>query len=69
MATKGQAQELVQVQERHAQEQRIQAKALQEEIEIQGKTLSAFTVVNVLFLPLAFFTSASTTFTGMHIYY
>ena len=76
MATKGQAQELKKelLEQAHAyvqqvQEQRVQAQALQEEIEIQGKTLSAFTVVNVLFLPLAFFTQASTTFTGMLIYY
>ena len=59
--------EQMQVQEQHAQEQLAQAQALQEEIEIQGRTLSTFTIVNVLFLPLAFFTQASTTFTNMLI--
>lgn len=54
-----------QAQAQHAQEQRIQAQALQDEIEFQGKALSAFTIVNVLFLPLAFFTQASTSFTSV----
>lgn len=67
MATNGQAQELKKELSEQAQAQEQRAQALQEEIEIQGKTLSAFTIVNVLFLPLAFFTQASTAFTGMLI--
>ena len=57
---------LVQEQKEQAQ---AQADALQEEIEVQGKTLSAFTVVNVLFLPLGFFTSASTPSPAFLFYY
>ncbi|KAF8535204.1 hypothetical protein BDD12DRAFT_353684 [Trichophaea hybrida] len=37
-------------------EQRDQTKALQDEIASQGKTISIFTVLNVVFLPLSFFT-------------
>ncbi|KAI5788996.1 hypothetical protein EDC01DRAFT_728827 [Geopyxis carbonaria] len=42
-------------------EQTAQAEQLTEEIAWQGKTLSAFTIVNVIFLPLGFF---SQYFTG-----
>lgn len=52
-----------------AHKQLAQAKVSkgEEDIKLQGKTLTAFTVVNVLFLPLAFFTQASTAFTSMLI--
>ena len=41
-------------------DQKCQAQVLNDEIVTQGKALSAFTVVNVLFLPLGFFSQVST---------
>lgn len=64
MATNGQAQELKKELSEQAQAQEQRAQTLQDEIEFQGKTLSAFMIVNVLFLPLGFFTQVSTAFTG-----
>lgn len=41
-------------------DQKCQTQVLNDEIVTQGKTLSAFTVVNILFLPLGFFSQVST---------
>jgi hypothetical protein len=40
--------------------QKAQTKALSDELSWQGKTLSVFTVINTVFLPLSFFAKVGT---------
>lgn len=46
-------------------EQQDQAQALQDEIASQGKTISIFTVLNLVFLPLSFFTQVNSNFSSL----
>ena len=74
MATDDRAQELkrelseqAQAQAQQALEQQAQGQALHDEVEAQGRSVSAFTAVSLLFLPLGFFTQASTLLTRVLI--
>ena len=48
-----------------AKEQMVQGDVLYEEIKTQGRSVSAFTNVSLLFLPLGFFSQVSPATTGI----